>query len=106
MRKINLLSVVMPCHNEQEVLPTTHEQLTGILTRLASTGKIRDYEIVAVDNGDPTDLTAFAATKRRAFNGLALVVLRTRKGRAGAIVLRAKSSGLPSATVKIRSVKP
>lgn len=62
-------------------------------------------EIVAVDNGDPTDLTAFSATERRTFNGLALVVLRTKRGRAGTVTLHAQSAGLASATVTIRSVK-
>jgi beta-galactosidase len=37
-------------------------------------------EIVATDNGDPTDMTVFAAHDRKAFNGLALVIVRARPG--------------------------
>ena len=37
-------------------------------------------EIVATDNGDPTDLTAFPSTQRLAFNGLALAIVRFHPG--------------------------
>jgi beta-galactosidase len=51
-------------------------------------------EIVATDNGDPTDMTAFPSTDRKAFNGLALVIVRTRRGQRGRITVTAKSAGL------------
>jgi beta-galactosidase len=63
-------------------------------------------EIVAVDNGDPTSLESFHARQRKAFNGLALVILRAlpENGR-GDIVLRARSSGLTDAVINV-PVKP
>ena len=60
-------------------------------------------EIVAVDNGDPTSFEPFQASERKAFNGLALVVLRTRKGRGGPIRLRAEADGLKAAEAKLTS---
>ena len=60
-------------------------------------------DIVAVDNGDPTDLTSFQDDQRKAFNGLAMVVIRTHKGEPGAITLKADSDGLPSAQVALSS---
>jgi len=42
-----LLSVVVPCFNEEEVLPATHARLTGVLRTLADF----DYEILYVDDG-------------------------------------------------------
>jgi beta-galactosidase len=51
-------------------------------------------EIVATDNGDPTDMTAFPSADRKAFNGLALVIVRTRRGQRGKITVTAKSAGL------------
>ena len=60
-------------------------------------------EIVATDNGDATDLTAFHSHSRRAFNGLALVIVRAKKGASGPIVLRASSDGLQSGAVTIRA---
>jgi beta-galactosidase len=58
-------------------------------------------EIVATDNGDPTDLTAFPSRQRNAFNGLALVIVRARPGEHGTIHLRARSDDLAEATVDI-----
>ena len=60
-------------------------------------------EIVATDNGDATDLTAFKSHNRRAFNGLALVIVRARKGAHGLITVRASSAGLPGGQITIRT---
>ena len=60
-------------------------------------------EIVATDNGDATDLTAFKSHSRRAFNGLALVIVRAEKGASGPIVLRASSDGLQSGVLTIQA---
>ncbi|UNK48755.1 DUF4982 domain-containing protein [Lysobacter sp. S4-A87] len=61
-------------------------------------------EIVATDNGDPTDMTAFPSHERNAFNGLALVIVRSRPGQAGAVTVRAMSAHLQDAqtTVQVR----
>lgn len=58
-------------------------------------------EIVATDNGDPTDMTAFPSHERNAFNGLALVVLRGVPGRAGTVTLRASSPELDGASLTL-----
>ena len=58
-------------------------------------------EIVATDNGNATDLTAFQSHDRRAFNGMALVIVRAKPGATGPIELRATSGDLPAATVRI-----
>jgi dolichol-phosphate mannosyltransferase len=41
-----LLSVVIPCHNEAEVIETTHERLAAVLP---TTGM--DYEVIYIDDG-------------------------------------------------------
>ncbi|WP_233264204.1 beta-galactosidase GalB [Lysobacter panacisoli] len=51
-------------------------------------------EIVATDNGDPTDMEAFPSHERRAFSGAALVILRAIPGRSGKVTLHATASGL------------
>lgn len=56
-RRVHLLSVVIPCHNEEEVLVSTRERLTAVLSDLVSRGRCTDYELVLVDNGS-TDNTA------------------------------------------------
>ena len=62
-------------------------------------------EIIAVDNGDATDHESFQSTNRRAYNGLALVIVRSIKGKAGNIVIKTSSDGLRSAVLTIRTAK-
>jgi beta-galactosidase len=58
-------------------------------------------EIVATDNGDPTDFTLFASKERKALNGLALVIVKAKRGQTGTIMVRAKSVGLSEASAPI-----
>ena len=58
-------------------------------------------EIVATDNGDPTDMTAFPSKDRKAFNGLALVIVRAKRGQSGSIIVTAKSDGLEEARITV-----
>ena len=51
-------------------------------------------EIVATDNGDPADLVAFNATKRAAYSGFALAIIRSKKGAKGVIKVIVSSTGL------------
>jgi beta-galactosidase len=60
-------------------------------------------EIVATDNGDPTDLTPFPARERRAFGGLALVIVRGLREQAGSIQLTAASGSLQTGSVTLQS---
>ena len=60
-------------------------------------------EIAAVDNGNPISFEPFQASERKAFNGLALVILRTKPGQSGPITLRAISDGLSPAEVKLEA---
>ncbi len=62
-------------------------------------------EIVATDNGNAIDLTSFSSKTRRAYNGLALVIVRAKAGQSGKITLRAQSSGLQSAATTISTRK-
>jgi beta-galactosidase len=59
-------------------------------------------QIVATDNGDPTNLESFASKERNAFNGLALVIVKFQKKVPGAITVIAESSGLKSTKIVIR----
>ena len=61
-------------------------------------------EIVATDNGDPTNFVPFPSHERNAFNGLVLVIIRAKPGQAGTIRLNAKSTGLSAASVTLQSL--
>lgn len=62
-------------------------------------------EIVATDNGDPTDFEPFPSAARNAFNGLALVIVRSKPGTAGTIRLSAKSGALQGASLSLESMR-
>lgn len=61
-------------------------------------------EIVATDNGDPTSFVPFPSHEREAFNGLALVIIRSKPGNQGSITVTAKSLRLKEARVGINSL--
>ena len=58
-------------------------------------------ELIATDNGDATDHTLFQSNQRKAFNGLALAVVRSTPGNPGAIVVRVTSEGLNGTSLQI-----
>ena len=62
-------------------------------------------EIVGSDNGDPTSLVSFQALERPAFNGLAVVIVRTKPNRSGTIVLTAHAEGKKPGRVSLSSRK-
>lgn len=58
--------------------------------------------IIATDNGDPTNMTAFISKKRKAFNGLALGIVRSKKGVEGTVKVTITSKGLEPTVVELR----
>ena len=60
-------------------------------------------EIVATDNGDQTNMVSFSSKEREAFNGLALVIVRSFARNSGTITVKAKSAGLNNCSVRIIS---
>lgn len=63
-------------------------------------------EIIATDNGNPISFESFQAKERRAFNGRAVVIVRTLAGRTGDVVLRAEAEGLAPAEIRLHSTPP
>ncbi len=61
-------------------------------------------ELVATDNGDPTDMTPFPARERAAFNGLCLAIVRGIPNRPGTLRLRAESGALAGDIVTVSTV--
>lgn len=77
------------------LVPRTHNSVTYTLTGPG--------EIIAIGNGDPTNHESFQALERKVFNGLALVILRSKKGESGLLKLTAQSKGLKGSTIQINS---
>jgi beta-galactosidase len=59
--------------------------------------------IAAVDNGNPATTESFQADRRKAFNGLALLILRSNRDERGSVRVRALSDGLLSGETLIRT---
>lgn len=57
--------------------------------------------IVSTDNGDPTDMTPFPETTRKAFGGMALAVVRSEAGATGEIVVEVTAEGLQGGSMTI-----
>lgn len=60
-------------------------------------------EILATDNGDSYNMESFASHSREAFNGLILLIVRSRKGEPGTITVTAKSTGLQETKLSVQS---
>ncbi|HVR20823.1 MAG TPA: glycoside hydrolase family 2 TIM barrel-domain containing protein, partial [Polyangiaceae bacterium] len=76
-------------------VPRRHDALRFSVTGPAA--------IIATDNGDPTSFESFQASERTAFNGLALVVVKTVAGKGGVVRLRAEAEGLAPAEITLKS---
>jgi beta-galactosidase len=61
-------------------------------------------QIVATDNGDPTSFEPFQSHDRNAFNGLCLVIVCGRAGASGKISVTARSDGLKTAKISIKTL--
>ena len=61
-------------------------------------------EIVATDNGDPADLVAFPSKERKAYSGLALAIVRPKKGSGAKVTITARSNGLATSTIVIKTM--
>jgi beta-galactosidase len=60
-------------------------------------------EIAAVDNGEATSHESFQSKERNAYNGLCLVIVRTKAGETGSITLKAHAADLESAAISLAS---
>lgn len=59
-----------------------------------------DATIAGVDNGNPTSMESFKDNKRKAFNGLALAIIKAGE-KAGKVTFTATAKGLPPASIEI-----
>jgi beta-galactosidase len=57
--------------------------------------------IAAVDNGNAASVEPFQANYRKAFNGLCLLVIKSKKGEPGEVKVEASSPGLKTTTISV-----
>ena len=77
------------------MVPRTHNRLSF---QISGPGVI-----AGIDNGDPTDHDSFQSISRRAFNGLALVIVRSKKGVRVVIRITVASDGLKAGQISVAS---
>ncbi len=82
-----------------------HAPTANLAVELALAGP---GENIGVGNGEPAGHDPEKGNKVKLYNGLAQVILQSRRGGAGDLVLRAASAGLAPAetTIQVRSVPP
>ena len=85
MRQIKLLSIVVPCHNEQEVLEITHARLSKIMNHLLVSEKTSNYEMIYVDNGSTDNTLRVLKNIFETDHHVRIVVLRRDFGYQGSI---------------------
>ena len=62
--------------------------------------------IAAVDNGNAASTEPFQANFRKAFNGLCLLVIKSKKGEAGAVTIEAHSAGVQPDSITVITQLP
>ena len=81
---LKTLSIVLPCHNEEEVISASWEELTEVLVPLLN-NQILDYELIMVNNGS-TDNTLDVMLKLQGLDPkIKIVDLRNNFGYQGSI---------------------
>ncbi len=82
-----VLSIVVPCYNEEEVLPETAQRLDDVLTQLAASGQIdRASHIVFVDDGSSDATWAVISELRRGSPRFGGVKLSRNRGHQNALM--------------------
>ncbi|PKK46067.1 hypothetical protein CI102_9750 [Trichoderma harzianum] len=61
-------------------------------------------QLVATDNGDPSDYVSFPSPKRHAYSGRALAIVKGEKGQPGKVVVEASADGLASSKVTLHTI--
>ena len=82
---VKTLSVVIPCHNEQEVLPGTYQTLTSLAQEWLRDRVIADYELVFVNNGSTDSTLAVMLNFLRSDPKVVVVDLKFNCGYQGSI---------------------
>jgi beta-galactosidase len=59
-------------------------------------------KIIATDNGDATSHESFQSATRKAYNGMALAIVKAEKGASGSFTVKAVSKGLKERDVVVK----
>ncbi len=85
MRKLQKLSVIVPCYNEQEVIESTHRRLLSVLESLVKKSRCASYEILYVNDGSSDQTGAILEQIFSKDKHVRVILLRRNFGLQGAI---------------------
>ncbi len=85
MRKLDTISIIVPCYNEEEVIKDTHERLTSIMQAVLKNAKCKDYEILYVNDGSKDKTQGILESIFSQDNHTRILVLRRNFGLQGAL---------------------
>ena len=80
------LCIVIPCYNEEEVLPETIRQLTAVMDRLKASGKITAGRLLFVDDGSKDRTWELIATHAQPGSWVGGLKLAHNEGHQGALM--------------------
>jgi len=83
-KTLKSLSIVLPCHNEEEVLPRSWKELNEILLPLLNK-TISDYELVMVNNGSTDNTLNVMLDLQKKDSRIKIIDLRNNFGYQGSI---------------------
>ena len=84
IHKLKNLSILLPCHNEQEVIFDTWKELTSILRPLVN-NMISNYELIMVNNGSTDETLRIMLDIQKKDSNVKVVDLRNNFGYQGSI---------------------
>lgn len=86
IKRASSLAIVVPCYNEQEVLPATFKALDDVLNELINSGKVSsDSRIYYVDDGSKDDTWRLLSEKARQTESTIALKLSRNRGHQNAL---------------------
>jgi len=85
MRKLQSISIIIPCFNEEEVIESTHQRITSIMQGLVKNSKCSNYEILYINDGSKDKTQKILEDIYNRDNHTRVLVLRRNCGLQGAL---------------------
>jgi len=85
MRKLNLISIIIPCYNEEEVIEDTHQRITSIMQAIVKNSKCSTYEILYVNDASQDKTQTILEDIYSKDRNARVLVLRKNAGLQGAL---------------------
>ena len=86
MNNCDLLSIVIPCYNETEIINKTYQTINQLATGWQTKGKIREFELIFVDDGSKDNTLDILQSFAKTDHNLKIVALSKNFGHQSALL--------------------